>query len=89
MDPDVDQLQYDLNMACLKTTVKLLDRLKLQPIDSNVPHDGDDLGHAISRLFIRYSQVLLRTLEICQPDKLVNRGHPYDLFPRAYLYADS
>ncbi|KAI6152285.1 hypothetical protein BKA82DRAFT_4387651 [Pisolithus tinctorius] len=69
-DADAKLLQYDINLACLKTTVKLLDRLKLQPIDTNVTHDGDDLGHAISRLFIRYSQVLLRALEICQPDKL-------------------
>ncbi|KAI6003613.1 hypothetical protein EDD15DRAFT_2567619 [Pisolithus albus] len=69
-DADAKLLQYDINLACLKTTVKLLDRLKLQPIDTNVPHDGDDLKHAISRLFIRYSQVLLRALEICQPDKL-------------------
>ncbi|KAG6336483.1 hypothetical protein ID866_2597 [Astraeus odoratus] len=70
-NPEVIQLQYDVNTACLKTAVKLLDRLKLQPIDTNVPHDGDDLGHAVSRIFMRYSQVLLRALEICQSDSIL------------------
>ncbi|KAH7887502.1 hypothetical protein F5I97DRAFT_2056906 [Phlebopus sp. FC_14] len=62
------ELQRDLNLASLRTVVKLLDRLKLQPIDGSVSHDGDDSGHTISRLFIRYSQTLLRTLDICQSD---------------------
>lgn len=73
LNPDIVQVQYDLNMACLKTSVKLLDRLKLQPIDTNVAHDGDDLGHAISRLFIRYVQLLLGALELCQSDNLVRQ----------------
>ncbi|KAL4081516.1 hypothetical protein V8B97DRAFT_1923406 [Scleroderma yunnanense] len=70
VDPDAVQVQHDLNLACLQTSVTLLDRLKLQPIDTNVPHDGDDLGHAVSRLFIRYTHLLLGALEICQSDNL-------------------
>ncbi|KAF8450670.1 hypothetical protein L210DRAFT_3520995 [Boletus edulis BED1] len=66
---DIIQLQYDINMFALRTVVQLLDRLKLQPIDTSVPHDGDDLGHSISRLFIRYSHVLLRALELCQSEQ--------------------
>ncbi|KAF9226729.1 hypothetical protein BS17DRAFT_500836 [Gyrodon lividus] len=72
MEADAIQLQYDLNMAALRTVVKLLDRLKLQSIDTNVPHNGDDLGHAVSRLFIRYSHVLLRALDICQSENLTS-----------------
>ncbi|KAH7916805.1 hypothetical protein BJ138DRAFT_1121610 [Hygrophoropsis aurantiaca] len=68
IEPDATQLQYDLNLASLRTVVKLLDRLKLQSIDSNASDEGDDLGHSVSRLFIRYSQILLRALDICQAD---------------------
>ncbi|KAH7931340.1 hypothetical protein BV22DRAFT_1124264 [Leucogyrophana mollusca] len=67
-DADAIQLQYDLNLASLRTVVKLLDRLKLQSIDSNASDEGDGLGHSVSRLFIRYSQILLRALDICQAD---------------------
>ncbi|KAI9574812.1 hypothetical protein HD554DRAFT_2201766 [Boletus coccyginus] len=62
-------LQYDINMIALRTVVQLLDRLKLQSIDTSVPHDGDDMGHAVSRLFIRYSHVLLRALDVCQSEQ--------------------
>ncbi|KIJ20411.1 hypothetical protein PAXINDRAFT_166473 [Paxillus involutus ATCC 200175] len=72
MEADAIQLQYDINMAALRTVVKLIDRLKLQSIGTNVPHDGDDLGHAVARLFIRYSHVLLRALDICQSDNLTS-----------------
>ncbi|KAG2042146.1 hypothetical protein BDR03DRAFT_978842 [Suillus americanus] len=53
-DPEAIQFQYELNFASLRTVVKLLERLKLQPIDNN-SNDGDDSGHVVSRLFIRYS----------------------------------
>ncbi|KAG1755407.1 hypothetical protein EDB19DRAFT_1661084 [Suillus lakei] len=69
-DPEAVQFQYELNFASLRTVVKLLERLKLQPIDNN-SNDGDDSGHAVSRLFIRYSHVLLRALDICQSDPIV------------------
>ena len=71
LEADIIQLQYDINMFALRTVVQLLDRLKLQSIDTSVPHDGDDLGHAVSRLFIRYSHVLLRALDVCQSEQPV------------------
>lgn len=71
MEADIIQLQYDINMFALRTVVQLLDRLKLQSIDTTVPHDGDDLGHSVSRLFIRYSYVLLRALDLCQSEQPV------------------
>jgi neurofibromin 1 len=71
-DPEAIQFHYELNFASLRTVVKLLERLKLQPID-NGSNDGDDSGHVVSRLFIRYSHVLLRALDICQSDPIVCR----------------
>jgi len=71
VEADIIQLQYDINMFSLRTVVQLLDRLKLQSIDTSVPHDGDDMGHAVSRLFIRYSHVLLRALDVCQSEQPV------------------
>lgn len=71
VEVDAIQLQYDINISALRTAVRLLDRLKLQSIDTNVPHDGDDLGHAVSRLFIRYSNALLRALDVCQSEQPV------------------
>jgi len=66
-DPEAVQFQYELNVASLRTVVKILERLKLQPLDNN-SNDGDDSGHAGSRLFIRYTHVLLRALDICRPE---------------------
>ncbi|KAF9067659.1 hypothetical protein BDP27DRAFT_1225535 [Rhodocollybia butyracea] len=57
---------YEVNMSCLRTTVKLLDRLQLRAVDSSIA--GDDGFHFVSRLFIKYSNVLLNGLEICQID---------------------
>ena len=71
VEADTIQLQYDINMFALRTAVQVLDRLKLQSIDTSVPHNGDDLGHAVSRLFIRYSYVLLRALDVCQSEQPV------------------
>ncbi|KAG1876130.1 hypothetical protein C8R48DRAFT_830907 [Suillus tomentosus] len=69
-DPEAVQFQYELNFASLRTVVKLLERLKLQPIDNN-SNDSDDSRHVVSRLFIRYSHGLLRALDICQSDPIV------------------
>ena len=71
VETDAIQLQYDINMFVLRTAVQLLDRLKLQSIDASVPHDGDDSSHAVSRLFIRYSHVLLRALDVCHSEQPV------------------
>ncbi|KAG2060194.1 hypothetical protein BDR06DRAFT_948277 [Suillus hirtellus] len=70
IDPEAVQFQYELNFASLRTVVKLLERLKLQPIDNN-SNDNDDSGHVVSRLFIRYSHGLLRALDICQSDPIM------------------
>ncbi|KAG6919754.1 hypothetical protein DXG01_001588 [Tephrocybe rancida] len=58
-------LENELNMACLRTSVKLLDRLELRPMDANT---GDDSVHVVSRLFNKYSGALLEALGACQND---------------------
>jgi hypothetical protein len=63
--------QVDLNRACLRTAVKLLDRLQLRPLDGSA---GDDSSHVVARLFIRYSSILLKGLDICQMDTPVGSG---------------
>ncbi|EGO02251.1 hypothetical protein SERLA73DRAFT_166724 [Serpula lacrymans var. lacrymans S7.3] len=68
---DPATIQFDLNLASLRTAVKLLDHLKLQPIDSSA-NESDDTGHAVSRLFIRYSHILMKALDICQADVTVS-----------------
>ena len=62
--------QYELNMACLRTCVKLLDRLQLRQLDPSTT--GDDSLHFVSRLFIKYQTVLLNGLELCQFDPPVS-----------------
>jgi hypothetical protein len=73
-DPDSARI-IDLNICCIRTAVKLLDRLQLRPLDGS---SGDDTGHALSRLFGRYSGILLKGLEMCDS---VGRFLPtYDTF---------
>lgn len=67
---------YEVNMACLRTTVKLLDRLQLRPADTSTA--GDDSFHFVSRLFIKYSTILLNGLEICQLDAPVRSDNGYE-----------
>jgi hypothetical protein len=62
---DAIRAQVDLNRACLRTAIKLLDRLQLRPLDGS---SGDDSSHVVSRLFNRYSSILLKCLDICQLD---------------------
>lgn len=59
-------IQNELNMSCLRTSVKLLDRLQLRPLDE--ASTGDDSVHVMSRLFNKYSGALLQGLEVCQLD---------------------
>ena len=59
-------------MACLRTTVKLLENLELKTLDSSM---GDDSGHVVSRLYLRYSSILLKGLDFCQPDASVSFPH--------------
>ncbi|THV03328.1 hypothetical protein K435DRAFT_835905 [Dendrothele bispora CBS 962.96] len=66
-DPTLDSayVQYELNMACLRTIVKLLDRLQL---GSPEAANGDDTVHTVSRLFNRYSTILLNGFDYCQAE---------------------
>lgn len=63
--PEFMSTQGELNMSCLRTCVLLLDRLELKQLGDST---GDDSAHAVTRLFHRYSQVLLDGLEVCQLD---------------------
>ena len=75
-DGDEAQIQAELNMACLRTSVKLLDRLQLRPVD--VSNTGDDTVHVVSRLFNKYSGALLQGLQACLADNCVGLAQ----FPR-------
>jgi neurofibromin 1 len=55
-------VQRNLNFTCLRTAVKLLDRLQLRPLDGIA---GDSSG-PVSRLFHQYSENLLKGLDYCQ-----------------------
>jgi neurofibromin 1 len=59
-------------MACLRTAVKLLENLELKPLDGSI---GDDSGHAVSRLYLRYSGILLKGLDFCHPGAPVSSIH--------------
>ena len=69
MDDNGTLMFNELNLACLRTAVKLLDRLELRPLDGS--QTGDDSVHVVSRLFNRYAGALLQSLEACQSDGLV------------------
>ncbi|KAF7293793.1 Ras-GAP domain-containing protein [Mycena chlorophos] len=67
--------QNELNFACLRTCVKLLERLHLKPAEEAAGHGhghghgaGDDTAHSLSRLFHKYSSLLLRGFADCQLD---------------------
>lgn len=51
----------ELNMACLRAAVKLLERLELKV--SEPSNTGDDSMHVVSRLFNKYSSALLASIE--------------------------
>lgn len=55
---DLSLVQNELNIACLRTCVKLLDRLQIRPPDETTT--GDDSVHQVSRLFHKYTALLLR-----------------------------
>lgn len=54
------RLRHESHVASLRTMVKLLERLRLQPLDSSA---GDDATHVISRRYLRYQNVLLHALQ--------------------------
>ena len=53
------QQQFDLNVASLKTLVRLFEKLELQPLDNS----GDDLFVFTMRLFGRYHSACFKLLE--------------------------
>lgn len=50
---------HEARVSSLKTVVKLLDHLPLQP-DEGYP--GDDVAHVLSRRYMRYQSSLLQIL---------------------------
>ncbi|KIO22012.1 hypothetical protein M407DRAFT_28426 [Tulasnella calospora MUT 4182] len=54
------RMQADLDVACLRTIVKLLDRLQLQPVDGTTRAES---VHVQSRLFYRYFHLFSRALQ--------------------------
>lgn len=60
VSPEWVQSQNELNLCCLRTAVKLMERLDLKPEDAPT---GDDSTHVVSRRFNKYSSVLLGGLE--------------------------
>ena len=51
----------ELNMACLRAAVKLLERLELKVQEPS--NTADDSLHVVSRLFNKYSTALLASIE--------------------------
>ena len=62
MSPSVHQ---ELNFAIFRAAVTLFDRLKLEPSDGTT---GEDVAHAVSRLFIRYASFLIKTWDLTRFD---------------------
>ncbi|KAI0737738.1 hypothetical protein C8Q80DRAFT_1276173 [Daedaleopsis nitida] len=64
-DGQMSLAQHELNVSVLKAAVMLFDRLQLEPSDGTT---GEDVAHAVSRLFIRYATFLVKTWEITRYD---------------------
>ncbi|KDR84288.1 hypothetical protein GALMADRAFT_87191 [Galerina marginata CBS 339.88] len=60
----------ELNIACLRAAVKLLERLELKAVDPS--NAGDDALHVVSRLFNKYSSALLASIECVDISQLDN-----------------
>ncbi|KAF8883153.1 hypothetical protein CPB84DRAFT_1817082 [Gymnopilus junonius] len=61
VDPHNSATVNELNMACLRAAVKLMERLELKVQDPS--STGDDSMHVVSRLFNKYSSALLASFE--------------------------
>ncbi|KDQ64130.1 hypothetical protein JAAARDRAFT_118551 [Jaapia argillacea MUCL 33604] len=75
----------EVNMSSLRTAVRLMDRLQLEKTEGAA---GDSSGHVASRLFIRYSSLLLRALDfgrsaVLMPDDNVSDISSYSQRTRA------
>ncbi|OBZ70421.1 Neurofibromin [Grifola frondosa] len=58
---------HELNVAVLRTSVKLFDRLQLEPSEGA---SEEEAAHVVSRLFIRYSTFLVKTWDATRSDIL-------------------
>lgn len=63
------RLRQEANIAALRTMVRLLERLRLQPLDSS---SGDDATHAVSRRYLRLQNVLLQGLSLDPSESTVS-----------------
>lgn len=69
--------QHELNAAVFRAAVTLFERLQLEPSDGTT---GEDVAHAVSRLFIRYANFLIKTWEFTRFD-----GNVCELFLVGFL----
>lgn len=67
-DPAFAAQQRDLNSAAFRATVKLFDRLELQPPDGTT---GEEAAHVVSRIFVRYTSVLFKAWDLSRCDLAV------------------
>ena len=72
--------QHELNAAVFRAAVTLFERLQLEPSDGTT---GEDVAHAVSRLFIRYANFLIKTWEFTRFD-----GNVGEILPVGFLRAD-
>lgn len=56
-------MHRELDQACLKTIVALLDKLPLQPSDTNL---NTDLAKSKSKLFYKYFSFFIKLLNRCR-----------------------
>ncbi|KAI0306901.1 hypothetical protein B0F90DRAFT_1915023 [Multifurca ochricompacta] len=58
-DPDTARLLPELNVASLRAAGHFLEKLELKSLDNPA---GDEASHVVNRVFIRYSNLITRTL---------------------------
>ena len=57
-------------MAAFRAAVKLFDRLELQPPDGTT---GEEAAHVVSRIFVRYTNVLFKAWDLSRYDLAVRK----------------
>jgi hypothetical protein len=62
--------QREINIATVRTVVKLFDRLELQPTEAT---SDEEAGHTIARHFNKYFTFLLKSSK--WPEGMVSRAH--------------
>ncbi|CAJ0643714.1 10011_t:CDS:10 [Entrophospora sp. SA101] len=66
-----EKMHRELDQACLKTIVALLDKLPLQPSDTNL---NTDLARSKSRLFYKYFSFFIKLLNRCRILEAIDLG---------------